>query len=118
MKTYYSAILLITFILLGCSPAAFAASQEITIVNASDSDIYHLSAAPSNSTVQGPNALEGQDLLSGQSVRVIFPNYDAGILQWDIWGSTCCGEKLRWRQLNLNTTQTITLREGGLAELN
>ncbi|BBB90679.1 MAG TPA: hypothetical protein PKA28_09710 [Methylomusa anaerophila] len=118
MKTYCFTVLLIVFILTDFSAATFAASQEITIVNASDSDINELSVTPANSTAPGPNALKGQALLTGQSVRIVFPNYDAGISQWDIWGITCCGEKLKWQQLNLTATHTITLREGGLAELN
>lgn len=118
MKSYCLTILLITLFLAGFSSAAFAASQEFTIVNASDSDFYNLSVTPANNTVQGPNGLNGQELLSGQSMRVVFPNYDASIVQWDIWGTTCCGEKMKWQQLNLTKGHTITLREGGLAELN
>ncbi len=118
MKTYCLTILLITLFLAGFSSAAFAASQEFTIINASDSDIYELSIAPSINAEQGPNALKERELLNGQSTRVLFSNYDPAIIQWDVWGINCCGEKLKWQQLNLNATHTITLHEGGLAELN
>jgi hypothetical protein len=118
LKTYCLTVLLITLLLANFPSAAFAANQEFTIVNATYSDIYNLSITPANSTAQGPNALKGQELLSGQKMRVVFPNYDAGITQWDVWGLTCCGDKLKWQQLNLQATHTITLREGGLAELN
>ena len=118
MKTYCLIVLLITLFLAGLPSAAFAASQEFTIINASDSDIYELSIAPSTSAEQGPNALKGRELLNGQSARIVFPNYDPGIIQWDVWGINCCGEKLKWQQLNLNIAHTITLHEGGQAELN
>jgi hypothetical protein len=118
MKKYYLILMLVTLLISGFSNTAFAASQEITIVNASDFDIYDLSITPSNNTTRGPNALKGQSLLSGQSVRVVFPNYDASIIHWDILGFNCCYEKHSWQQLNLNAIHTLTLREGGIAELN
>ncbi|SEO85616.1 hypothetical protein [Propionispora vibrioides] len=118
MKTHCFIALLVTFILAGFSSTVFATGQEITIVNASNSDLYDLSITPTNSTAQGPNALNGQELLNGQSRRIVFPNYDTGVVQWDMWGITCCGEKVKWQQLNLTIAHTIILREGGLAELN
>ena len=117
MKPYFLTVLLLILFLANFSSAAFASPQEFTIINASDSDLYRLSVTPANSTIQGPNVLTGRELLSGQSVRVAFPNYDATIAQWDIVGVTCCGDKLKWQQLNFNTAHTITLREDGLAEL-
>ena len=118
MKKYYLIITFITLLIIGFSNVTFAASQEITVVNASNSDLYDLSIAPSNSTTRGPNALKGQSLLSGQSVRVVFSNYDSNIIQWDIWGGDCCSKKYRWDELDLKSIHTITLREGGIAELN
>lgn len=118
MKTYCLTLLLLILFLASVSSVAFASTQEFTIINASNSDLYGLSVTPANSTTQGPNALKGRELLSGQSVRVAFPNYDATIAQWDILGITCCGDKLKWQQLNLNTAHTITIQENGMAELN
>jgi hypothetical protein len=118
MKKYCFIFLLITVFISAFSPVGFAASQEITIVNASNSEIYDLSITPSNSTERGPNVLNGQSLPSGQSVRVVFPNYDPGITQWDVWGFDCCDERHSWSQLNLNSVYTITLQEGGIAEIN
>ncbi len=117
MKTYCLTVLVITLFLTGFSAVALAASQEFTVINASGSDIYALTVTPANNTAQGPDALNGRELLSSQTVRVIFPNYNAGILQWDIRAITCCGEKLKWQQLNLSIAHTITLRASGLAEL-
>lgn len=117
MKTDCLAVLLIVSILAGFSSVAAAAGQDFTIINASDYDIYDLAITPAGSDARGPNALKGE-LLSGRRVRIVFPNYDSGISEWDVWGSSCCGETLKWRQLNLHAAHLISLRDGGLAELN
>ncbi|WP_371379611.1 hypothetical protein [Sporomusa aerivorans] len=118
MKVYCLIIMLIALILTGFPAAGSAAGQEFTIVNNSSSDFYDLAITPANSAERGPNVLNGDDLQSGQSLRVVFPNYNSGITQWDILGISCCGEKLKWQQLNLNSARMITLRDGGIAELN
>lgn len=117
MKTYCLTVLLIALLLAAFPAAAFAASQEFIIINASDSDLYDLSIRPANSAALGPNTLQGRELLSGESIRTHFPNYDPAVLQWDIMGITCCGEQLKWQQLDLQAAHSITLRAGGLAEL-
>ncbi|QDR79384.1 hypothetical protein [Sporomusa termitida] len=117
MKIYSLTVLLIALLLTIFSAAALAAGQEFIIINASDSDLYDLSIMPANSTARGPDTLKGQELLSGRSIRAHFPNYDPRVLQWDIVGLTCCGEQLKWQQLDLKATHSITLRAGGLAEL-
>jgi hypothetical protein len=110
--------LILTFTLLPVSAhEERAAGQEFTIINATGSDMYDLSIVPANSAERGPNALNGQGLLSGQSLHIVFPNYNSDTGQWDMLGISCCGEKLKWPQLSLNSAHTITLRAGGLAEL-
>lgn len=119
MKKYYLIVILITLFITGLTNTVLAASLEITVVNASEADIYDLSISPANdnTNTRGPNVLKGQSLLSGQSVQVIFPNYDSSIDQWDLLGVDCCYEKHSWRQLRLNSIHTIILREGGNSEL-
>lgn len=118
MRKYYIVVMLLLLFVTGFSSAAAASEGEFIIFNASGLDLYELSIAPANSTAQGPNALNGQKLANGQSLKMVFSNYNAGFSQWDVWGGTCCGGKVKWQQLNLTAVGAITLYEGGRAELN
>ena len=118
MKIVCFTLLLITLIMAGFPAAGFAAGREFTIVNATGADFYDLSIGPVHSVERGPNVLHGQGLLNGQSIQIVFPNYNPDIQPWDMLAVSCCGEKLQWQELNLNSAHTITLRAGGLAELN
>ena len=117
MKLSFFILLLISSLLLFL-PAALAASQEITVTNASESDLYDLFIVPAGSADRGPNALNGKELLNGNRRQIVFANFEAGDTKWDIVGINCCGEKLKWQQFDLNSIRSITLRDGGIAEFN
>lgn len=116
MRKYCFTVVLLISLLAVFSLPASAADREFTIINATGAELYHLSITPANSSVQGANALK-HELPDGQRVRLVFPNYDSSVSQWDIAGLSCCGQKFRWNALTLHTAQTITLRPDGIAEL-
>lgn len=111
-------ILLLSSSFLLFLPAALAASQEIAVTNASEAELYDLFIVPAGSAERGPNALNGKELLNGKRLQIVFANFEAGDTKWDIVGINCCGEKLRWQQLDLNSIRSITLRDGGIVEFN
>jgi hypothetical protein len=116
-KKFFRLLLFAAFFTMFWSAAALASGSEFIINNKTDSDLYDLYITPTKSAARAPNALKDKSLFIGKSLRVIFENYDSNIILWDIWGINCCGEILKWQNINLNKADTITLQQNGAVKL-
>lgn len=88
--------------------AAFAAQQDLTIVNNSGYDVITLNVSPTSEDSWGSDILGVDILPNGDSVEVTFDR-DEDECTWDIRVSYEDGDSGNWRGINLCETATFTL---------
>jgi len=109
-------IAVLGLLLLTVYQAAWAGAQDFLLYNRTGVDIYALYVAPSESEEWGDDLMEGEVLLDGGELEIVFaPDEDSEL--WDVMVEDQEGNALYWRDINLFTATEIILEPNEVARI-